>query len=136
VQPTGSHCILDSIDTDQIDRYIFISLCKLSFMSLVNYRLSICMSSCKVLKKMAITRCCKMLLFSALLLLIGSTLAENNDEKKRLDKRCRASYKYRMEDGTCNNLRNPLLGASFTPYGRIYGINSANYSDGILNIFL
>ena len=40
---------------------------------------------------------------------------------------CSSSTKYRSYDGTCNNLNNPFLGASNTPYTRLL---SPAYRDG------
>ena len=90
---------------------------------------------------------CKLLLVSALVLLIVSPIfAKNNNGKNhsknknrkrttvtpiKTSSQCDPNYKYRLVDGTCSNLNNPLLGSSFTPYGRLNGPNSANYSDGI-----
>lgn len=48
------------------------------------------------------------------------TLAANTE--------CVRNYPYRTADGTCNNLRTPLLGSSSTPMGRYL---PAEYSDGI-----
>ncbi|XP_071539116.1 salivary peroxidase/catechol oxidase-like [Panulirus ornatus] len=41
---------------------------------------------------------------------------------------CNASSPYRTPDGTCNNLENPLWGASFTPHRRVL---PADYGDGV-----
>lgn len=38
------------------------------------------------------------------------------------------NLRYRTMDGTCNNFRNPLLGAAATPFMRL---RQANYDDGI-----
>ena len=40
---------------------------------------------------------------------------------------CDASYKYRSVDGSCNNLRKPILGRSMIPFNRLL---PAVYGDG------
>ena len=42
---------------------------------------------------------------------------------------CDATSKYRNVDGSCNNLNNPLLGKSNTPFKRY--INETSYDDGM-----
>lgn len=42
---------------------------------------------------------------------------------------CDASNKYRNVDGSCNNLNNPLLGKSNTPFKRY--LNETSYDDGM-----
>ena len=77
----------------------------------------------------------KLLLVSCLLLCIAVaiTLAKSSSENRKSNgkNRCDPNYKYRMADGSCNHLNNPLLGASETPFARLHGPKSANYADGI-----
>ena len=68
--------------------------------------------------------------FHALLLGFTSTELEMQCEEYNNIK-CNPGYKYRYEDGSCNNLRRPVYGRGFTPFQRLF---EPEYDDKISSV--
>ncbi|KAK8747999.1 hypothetical protein OTU49_016263 [Cherax quadricarinatus] len=64
---------------------------------------------------------------------MSSTPYCDKDLQRPLPGPCNASGKYRSVDGTCNNLKNPTWGASFTPFRRAL---PPDYGDGVWSLRL
>jgi len=60
--------------------------------------------------------------------LVGYTINSTYCPYENVKVVCNSTYKYRLYDGTCNNLVNPLLGAANVPYIRLL---PPAYQDGV-----
>ena len=62
-------------------------------------------------------------------LLVGFSSTKLENQCEEYDKiKCNPGYKYRDEDGSCNNLRRPIYGRGFTPFQRLF---EAEYGDTV-----
>ncbi|KAG7153626.1 Chorion peroxidase-like 1 [Homarus americanus] len=62
---------------------------------------------------------------------LSSSVYCDKGRQRPLPSPCNPASKYRSVDGTCNNLKNPTWGASFTPFRRAL---PADYGDGVSSL--